>query len=380
MHQMRRVSWKEKLHRSGYFFAAVLFHLVLFLMVATVVVIRYVPPTPETESFKRLNPTELQPRHEPDAPPAASSPAENPQFDPSDQVIPMPMQQSVIVSDNKLFKLDVSKELSHAHNQALLLKPRGTELNPDGGIGPQQGPGTAPFGSPNGTGNQLVGYLYDFKQTPEHDPTGLSSGQYHQRLKQFVADDWDPRDLEGYYKSAQPLYTSAILIPVMDAQLGPTAFGLQNEVKPSRWIIWYKGTVTPPAPGRYQFAGICDDILLVRIDGHTVLDGSLSPVDNKPFNLPWNPAPGQAYRPLRLGEEFTLSPGESKNIDVIIGEEPGGRFYAALFALKVGETYPNDTKGQPELPLFQIGSDYKLPGGVYPSVNPTVEAWQGNGR
>jgi len=378
MHQMRRVTWREKFLRSGYFFAALLFHLVVFLMVATVVIWNAPAPPLADDDPKPVVSHPVPPRQNPELPTTGGS-GDTPHVDPQPVVVPPSTPQSLIASKNGAYAMDTSQATAEALSDLSLPPVPGAGLD-NTGAGPLQGPGTATFGVLTGSANQLAGYLYDFKQTPNHEPTGLSSAQYHQSLMKFVADDWDPRDLEGYYKSAKPLYTSAILIPVMDAQLGPTAFGLGNEVKPSRWIIWYKGTVTPPAPGRYQFAGICDDILLVRIDGRTVLDGSLSPVDKKPFNLPWLEAPGQAYRPLRLGEEFTFSPGESKDIDVIIGEQPGGKFYAALFALKVGETYPNDAKGQPELPLFQIGSDYKLPGGVYPSVNPTVEAWQGSGR
>src|ERR1700748_296422 len=39
--------WAERLNRSGFFFGALLFHLVLFLMVATWIVIRNPAPPPE---------------------------------------------------------------------------------------------------------------------------------------------------------------------------------------------------------------------------------------------------------------------------------------------------------------------------------------------
>lgn len=43
-----RSRWQERLHRSGFFFGALLLHLVVFLMVATYVVIRPPPAPPET--------------------------------------------------------------------------------------------------------------------------------------------------------------------------------------------------------------------------------------------------------------------------------------------------------------------------------------------
>ncbi len=382
MHQLRPVSWQEKWRerftRSGYFFGALLLHLVIFLMIATIV-IWHAPTLPVDDSFQRVSTAKII--LPPPPPPSAGESARNTQFEPQQLVVPVSTpDQAITTPNNSSFNVNASKVMEQALSNIKMPDPQGAGMTQGGGDH-GLGAGTASvFGTVAGTPNQLEGYLYDLKQTADRKPTGITPEEYHKVLMKFVQHHWDANILAAYYKSPKPLYTSAILIPIMNANLGPKAFGLENEVQPSRWIIWYKGKVSPPTPDHYRFAGMCDDVLLVRLDGRMVLDGSLSPVENKKYDQPWKPNAQTNKRPMHLGEEFAFSPSESKDIDIIIGEEPGGVFYASLFALKKGETYPNDKGGLPELPLFQIGTDYKLPEGKYPSVNPTVEPWQGSSR
>jgi hypothetical protein len=228
----------------------------------------------------------------------------------------------------------------------------------------------------------LVGYLYDLKQTSDRKPTGMTPENYHQILMRFVRAGWDESILAPYYKSSKPLYTSHILISNMDSQEGPRAFGLDGEVQPKMWIIWYKATVSAPATADYRFAGFCDDILLVRIAGKTVLDGSINPVATQlTVNTPWPqkwvaPIPEVPnYGQLREGIVASMNQGEPANMDVIIGEEPGGQFNASLFVLRTDKTYPNTTAGEPILPLFQLGGGDFRTGGVHPPVSDTPEPW-----
>ncbi len=55
----------------------------------------------------------------------------------------------------------------------------------------------------------------------------------------------------------------------------PKAFwSWRKEAKGSYWVALYKGRVSPPESGTYHFVGGGDAILLVRLNGVVVLDGS----------------------------------------------------------------------------------------------------------
>ena len=79
--------------------------------------------------------------------------------------------------------------------------------------------------------------------------------------------------LNRYYRFSKPLYTTQIFIPDMNANEGPKAFGAEKLVKPSRWVIHYKGQVSAPEPGTYRFWGIADDVMAAAVNGKTVLVG-----------------------------------------------------------------------------------------------------------
>ncbi len=111
------------------------------------------------------------------------------------------------------------------------------------------------FGMTEKTTPALVGTFYDLKQTRGRKPTGISPDEYHQVFRRFVAQGWRESVLHDYFKAPQPLYSTQIMIPNMKADEGPKAFGLEKEVQPSRWLVHYKGKVSPPEDGVYHFVG-----------------------------------------------------------------------------------------------------------------------------
>ncbi len=66
-------------------------------------------------------------------------------------------------------------------------------------------------------------------------------------------------------------------------------------------------------------------------------------------------APGSqaADDPLRAGDWMPFGPDQVADLDVIIGERPGGQFNAFLMVEKQGETYPKDSRGRPIFPIFR---------------------------
>jgi len=54
------------------------------------------------------------------------------------------------------------------------------------------------------------------------------------------------------------------------------------------------------------------------------------------------------------GDWIDLRPDQPVDIDIIVGERPGGFFQATLLYMKKGAVYPNNSEGKPLIPLFQL--------------------------
>lgn len=186
----------------------------------------------------------------------------------------------------------------------------------------------------------LIGILYDFKQNQQREPQ--KPGRYADIIAEFLKDDWDESQLDKYFRVSRPLYATRIYISRMSAEEAPKAFGVEDVVKPRLWIVHYKGQVSPPEAGTYRFAGHADDILIVRMNGRIVLLSNLS--GSKPPGITWKPA---ATGELTRGDWITLKAGEIVDMDVIVGEHPGGVFNAYLYLEKQGAP-----AGRP--PIFKL--------------------------
>jgi hypothetical protein len=213
------------------------------------------------------------------------------------------------------------------------------------------------FGQSQQSEAALIGMMYDLKQFLPNQPTSLAV-DYSTVVENFLRENWDEAILNRYYRVSRPLYTTQIFIPTMDAGLAPKAFGAEKTVKPSQWIIHYKAEVSAPSAGTYRFWGAADDVLAVAVNGATELV-CCRPDTHVP-NDGWTqtstqiiPGP-EGDDPLRPGDWFTLGDKEIMDLDVIIGERPGGAFNAFLLIEKKGGAYQKDAQGNLILPIFQV--------------------------
>ncbi len=372
---------QKHLLKSGFFLAALLFHLLLFLMVATWVVFKAPDVAADDDTFYKVA---IRPPQPPAPPPPSGGEAAN-QFEPATQNAPPPaMPTTITTAAASLFQVN-SVKVTIPNLPASVTPPTGSEMSGHETAGADVGAGN-PFGTPSASGDALLqGYLYDLKQTPDHQSTQMDPGKYHIIIKQFVDGRWDPSLLRNYYKFPKALNTSCIFIPTIHAEDGPKAFGAQNDVQPNMYVVWYKVTASPTQSGTYHFVGQADDILLVRVNGKTVLDACDRPVeddlrakqttfDQTNFNPTWE-GDAKAW----VGLPFQASAGDPVDIEVIIGEEPGGKSNYFLYIQREESTYQKQSNGSPLLPIFQLDTQCVHPAGEpmsYPPFSSCIEAWQ----
>ena len=350
--------------RSGYLVGALLLHLILFLMLATWVVFR-APETPADSKFLAVSVTPPKPPVPP--PPAGGDAANN--FEPTTQIVPPPSAPSVVATINPTSFAVKSVAVSLPNLPPSLTRPLGTGLSGHDAAGRSLGAGS-PFGTTqNGGAPLLQGYLYDLKQTRNKQPTNIDGAGYENKILDFINSDWDESVFRDFYKSPKPLSTSSIFVPVINAEDGPKAFGVENEVQPNLYCVLYKVTATPPEEGTYHFVGTADDIMFVRVNHKTVLDGTDYGIDKKlrdketSFQMTnFNPTfPNNAN--FWIGTPFQVSAGESIDIEVLIGEQPGGKSDYFLYIMRDESTYEKQSNGSPRLPVFQLDSKPVQPTG-----------------
>jgi hypothetical protein len=208
------------------------------------------------------------------------------------------------------------------------------------------------FGRSEQVESALIGILYDLKQNQQREK---QKPNYSSVVAKFIDNDWDEAVLNQYYRVSKPIYATQVFIPYIDAAAAPKAFKAEAYVEARHWVIHYKGQVSPPVDGTYRFVGQADDILAVAVNGETVLVGC-HPGSGLPTRWQAKERP-RVTSPcgwLTTGDWVDLRRDKPVDIDILVGERPGGGFAAWLLVERKGETYPTDDKGHPILPVFQL--------------------------
>ena len=370
MHDIRRKTWKEKLQRSSYFLGALLLHLIIFVMVATIVIWK-APPPPPTDEFLAV--ATKPPPPPPPQPPSSGGAANNPQFEPAPIVVPVVTPPSIISTANtSSFSLDASKVLNQALNHLSDQMARGTGLTTGEGGLSGSGSGNA-FGSDSANRVSLTGTFYDLKQSRDHQLTKMNVAKEQEVLRDFFTHHWDEETFKrDYLSSSKPIYANEIIIPFQPSTGGPTAFKLQDECKPGYWAIVYHITFKPTRSGDFCLAGYGDDFLVVRVNGENVLDsGYYPPVTDLARTKTYRHGPwvndkdnkdSPTYGNAVVGKQFRIEAATDMTIDVLISDAfpagGGGRCGYFLMLLEAGKEYTQkDAQGNLILPLLQINAD-----------------------
>ncbi|MBN2684749.1 MAG: hypothetical protein JXR40_05675 [Pontiellaceae bacterium] len=260
-----------------------------------------------------------------------------------------------------------------------------------------------PDGKPSDVGEALL----EDKKNPRFSMASQSTQDLAMKvIDSFVGSGFNPTRLDDYFKAPKLKYAKAFMMPPMNAGAAPEAFGVQDQVEGSLWICHYKGQIAAPETGRYRFCGIGDDVLIVRVGRKIVLDacwpehiGKMSSWEsdddnNRRFSMnsyrygnfnSWNriyeevekrggyegeegfgnvlrgvPNGNSNYMSaacrMVIGDWVDLRKGQLVNIDILIGELPGGDFTGRLLIEQQGKEYKmveSDAGPRPVLPIFK---------------------------
>ncbi|WP_309386336.1 hypothetical protein [Cerasicoccus frondis] len=210
------------------------------------------------------------------------------------------------------------------------------------------------FGNTQSGGVELAGAFFDLKQTASRKPREVDYADF---VRRYTSGSWSMSQLQRFYQADRKLYATTLLIPHRMADQAPEAFGVAGEVQPSQWLAHYEGKITPPFSGKFRFWGFADDVLIVRVNGRVVLDGSFhegeytdwrscEPDLNRKYNI--------GNGALAVGDWIHVQEGRQLKIEILIGERPGGHFSTYLLVEEKGKEYPQGQDGRPILPIFKM--------------------------
>ena len=135
----------------------------------------------------------------------------------------------------------------------------------------------------------------------------------------------------------------------------PDRTGLAPYSREGGWMVWYRGQVLPPRPGRYRFWGYADNHLLVAINGRPVFEGSRRDSPFKELGIPRTDNPALPCLIARAGfacSEWIELSGDPVRLDILFGEVGGNITSGLMLAEREGDTYEETFWGQPKWPLF----------------------------
>ena len=220
--------------------------------------------------------------------------------------------------------------------------------------------GMSLFGGAESTsvGNDFTGTFYSLRYDRRGEETSMDESGYETTIRSFVESGWNPYVFAPYFRAPQKLYTTQIFIPTIFSEFGPSHFGVPAgpDFDPYLWCVHYKGKIMRKDGGRFRFWGFGDDVLLVRVNGTVVLNASwgefrteLCDWDRHEEDYNYFIGHGQ----IAAGDWFELEPGVPIEMEVLIGEIPGGHFCAYLVVEEEGEDYVENNEGMPILPVFK---------------------------
>lgn len=235
----------------------------------------------------------------------------------------------------------------------------GTGWGDDAGAGGGGGGGGG-FGSSNAASGGLQGYMYDLKQDSKkkrlpYRPNNVED--FVDPIVKLQRARFSDNALSDFFRSPDPLYLTRLAIPSTSASQGPKLFKVDKYIEPSGWFAHYRGMVTVPRSGSYRFSGLGDDYIYVAINKKVCLHASYPTLQGhvskgwKGSKNPNHRSPFGTHK-LQYGDWVNLRAGDAVELEIAIGERPGGEVWFILQVEEKGVKYRKDDDGRPILPLF----------------------------
>ena len=226
------------------------------------------------------------------------------------------------------------------------------------------------MGTGRSVGNDFEGTYYYLMQkrsgskfpgmSVEEGASDAFNGLMGEYVSEFLKKGWDTKVFDPFYRSPKKLYATQFFVPPVNSTLAPEKFGDKRRIEAAFWVAHYKGEIGRKTGGRFRFWGTSDDVMFVRLNGNVVLDACYESTHDANWSG-WRSSAKEhrkykiAYSRYRIGDWFELKPGEPVKMEVLVGEKPGGGFYAMLMVEEEGVEYPerNIATGGPLLPVFK---------------------------
>jgi hypothetical protein len=231
------------------------------------------------------------------------------------------------------------------------------------------------FGSGASIGNDFVGTYYDFNRSRNGGFNSIIPDEFELVLLDFILDEWNTGRFRKFYQSKEKRYATCFMIPRIPSDLGPEAFG-EPGAAGYCWAILYKGKLVHKDGMTFRFWGMGDDILMVRVAGELVLAASY-PNTLLQQGCGWissSSKSGLFYlgnNKAQVGDWITLEPGVPLDMEVLIGESPGGSFNAMITVEEKGVDYHLTQQGGPLLPMFTTDDpSYSILNSIYEYLIP----------
>lgn len=147
------------------------------------------------------------------------------------------------------------------------------------------------FGLAVSEDSALVGRFYDLKHPIDGKARPMHRQGVVDLIHKFNNKEWDQEIFKAYYSPKVKLYAPYFYLPRCKASYGPEAFQCnenlirgESRVKPTAWVVVYRGVVTAPKSGSFRFVGMGDDTLLVRFNNKLVLESGWSVPTHRYFD------------------------------------------------------------------------------------------------
>ena len=206
-------------------------------------------------------------------------------------------------------------------------------------------------------GNDFEGTFFSLAYDNMGQETGLNRTGIMRVIRQFHENGWNVRTFAPYYKSPLKLYTTHFVIPPFLSVLGPSSFGVHDwDFNSVDWVVYYKGKIASRTTGKFRFWGTGDELLIVRLDGEIVFNGTWYTLHEDALRWGYSNELDRKYSMGNnyswVGPWFELKSEEPVVMEVLL-EENGGQGNFMLAVQEEGVYYPKNEEGMMILPAFK---------------------------